>query len=401
MGTRRTRGFTLIELLVVISIIGVLIGLLLPAVQAARRAARKSQCASNMHNLAIALQGSLNTRGYYPVAGAFREPTTPCSTGLGCCITPPSVINGCFPTPSGTDFWKPCYGDSGPMYSWVVEILPYLDAQDLANAWNKEHIYTSAMPNPGAQPSNAAIASKTIGVLVCPDDLTAQPGAGNLSYVANGGFSRWWFMPNYGWSSGQSSGPDTTSGAPWGPDIAGRMGVMFLGSDNGHAPWDHKTTPTAIVDGSSQTLLLSENVLAGASSGYRIQNGPNTSGLVTNWACPHPNAIMFIGSDKVAGGSLVPSPASGTDGPGWSFANSKALNPLESINYGTYNVATEGAFPFASSFHSGGVNAVFCDGSVRFINDTINGTVYAKLLTPGGSILPPGMRQMPLSSDEY
>ncbi|XAM01450.1 DUF1559 domain-containing protein [Phycisphaeraceae bacterium D3-23] len=48
-------GFTLIELLVVISIIAVLIGILLPALSSARKSARQSQCASNLKQIATAL----------------------------------------------------------------------------------------------------------------------------------------------------------------------------------------------------------------------------------------------------------------------------------------------------------------------------------------------------------
>ena len=80
--------------------------------------------------------------------------------------------------------------DSGPLKSWVVDILPYIDANDLANAWNHDTGYLSTSSD-SASPSNLAICTKAIGVLTCPDDLTVQPGQGNLSYVVNVGFSRW------------------------------------------------------------------------------------------------------------------------------------------------------------------------------------------------------------------
>ncbi len=395
---RDRRGFTLIELLVVISIIGILVGLLLPAVNSAREAGRRTQCQNNMRQLGLGLINFTTSHNSFPNSGVFADSLNSSPTATTSYIyqsmTSPSSLSS---TPNVL------------LYSWVVEILPYLDAQDMYNAFDKTKGYAYALSSIPGQASNLKVSSTAIGVLRCPDDYTSQPGQGNLSYACNSGFSFYTGVPVSFTASidGSSSAFNTsmvwTSGSNSATPILQRLGVMFPGTDLGSLPWDYKTTPAAIADGMSNTLLLSENTLAGV--------GTTALGINSNWACPLPQFVSFIGSPNVCGGpgggytctssaagtNLYPGP--NTDGPNWIWANNKNAAVYDYINYGQ-NITTNGLFPFSNSAHPGGCNMVFCDGAVRFITATLNGTVYSKILTPAGSRLPVYCRQLPVSQDD-
>ena len=95
----RRRAFTLVELLVVIAIIGVLVALVLPAIQAAREAARRTQCINNLKNIGLAVLNHNSARKEYPTGG--------------------------------TDQWHMLFYGRG--YGWLVQILPYVEEENLRN----------------------------------------------------------------------------------------------------------------------------------------------------------------------------------------------------------------------------------------------------------------------------
>jgi prepilin-type processing-associated H-X9-DG protein len=321
------------------------------------------------------------------------------------------------------------------MYSWVVPILPYLDNQELYNQWT--FFYTQGTTTLAANyfdgfagspaylasgtASNWKIGNTAIGILRCPDDNTYQANQGNLSYVVNGGFALWHVVP-YGWAGSQIDGSaiPTTQPMTWAPSgstflatmgILQKMGVMFLESTlpqgvQVKVPWNVRSNMGGMVDGTSSTVMVSENTLTGVGS-----PSPYSVQLESNWASPMPTFSSFFGSSNVCSATVpivagtqlncttgLLKPNGDIDGATWANANKNGT--LQNINFGQ-NLTIEGSFPFSNSSHPGGCNMVFCDGAVRFIRAQIDGTVYSKILTPAGSRLPLYAKQMPVSQDDF
>jgi prepilin-type N-terminal cleavage/methylation domain-containing protein/prepilin-type processing-associated H-X9-DG protein len=426
--SNRVRGFTLIEMLVVITIIGVMVGLVLPAVQSAREAGRRTQCQNNMRNSGLGIQGFFDVNGRYPPAGVICDDPNK--------LNPPRLKIPMIGTRNlGIASWHDplCTPDSleVPMYNLVVEILPFIDQSDLANTWTKTgpgadgnyvpYSYLSTINVEQGQASNFAIGSTPLAVLRCPDDPTARPSQGNLSYGVSGGFVLWPALP-LGWTGSPIDGASTAnnfgldtgfSGLQWSPipvswpaeaGVCAKLGVMFLedygpyGPAQTKMPMKVRTTLISIVDGLSNTVLISENTLAGA--------GPPSvysKNVETNWASALATFCLFMGSDDVceSNGSCYQGglmPQSQVDGAMWAFAN--RVGTYKNINFGQ-NLTIEGSFPFSNSGHPAGCNMVFCDGAVRFISARIDGTVYSKTLTSAGSRLPSYARELPVSQDAF
>jgi prepilin-type N-terminal cleavage/methylation domain-containing protein/prepilin-type processing-associated H-X9-DG protein len=330
----KRRAFTLIELLVVIAIIAVLIALLLPAVQAAREAARRSSCVNNLKQIGLALQG------YHDVGGSF-----------------PAARPGHVTSSADLNY-----------LSGFVVILPYMEQSSMYNAWNFQvmfdpqtgQTYLASLNLPGVPAAgpqyvamNTSVSVSVINSYLCPSDPTARI----ISSATNGFLANTLATNSYAFSAGNFGPPNS--------------GILKT-TNNGFAFYQNPVGIRDILDGTSNTLSVGETV---ANDGnYRGQtvcpanSAPAGSTLLTNnvfnaWAV----CIRLGSSFRTA-------------------ANPPNTKPC----FGALAGVDNGAF---GSFHPGGTNFAFADGSVHFIKDTINLGVFQALSTRNlGEVI---------SSDQY
>jgi prepilin-type N-terminal cleavage/methylation domain-containing protein/prepilin-type processing-associated H-X9-DG protein len=330
--TSKGRGFTLIELLVVIAIIAVLIALLLPAVQAAREAARRAQCVNNLKQLGLAVANYESGVGCYPY-GQARENSGPQSVyGANYYFVGSSVF---------------------------VRLLPYLEQGNIANAWNYSYIEWTYQ--------NATAGSVGLNVLWCPSDGTiaglknTYPGWGwdgstqvlvYTSYAGNvGTFDRIADRAQvanpqyYSTMLSQANGIFYYIGFPTYPVQPTVQGASSI----------KPTTIAAITDGTSNTMAFGEKA-HGKLSQFADADG------TTDYLY---NLIWCEGGDS---DSL--------------FTTMYYLNPFGKVSSDAGGTGQTGSYNYdqggdqfsvaASSYHPGGANFCFCDGSVKFIKDTVS-----------------------------
>ncbi len=325
MGSRKS-GFTLIELLVVIAIIAILIALLLPAVQQAREAARRTQCRNNLKQLGLALHN------YHDNALVF----------------PPGYIG----LNSSNNF-------SG--WGWGTFILPFVDQAPLYNNINFGlNIYAAnAVTAPAI--NNQQVAATTLPAFRCPSDV-GDAKVNTVNVLTTGGT----VVPS-------------TATAPFGrsnyPGVAGiRYGgtgtpvVQTWGGFLDATATNPVTTPITPVTAAIYRGIFGEN----SRVGIRDMTDGTTNCIVVGerWT-PRLSAVGDTGQAVWAG--VVERTAQGqATGLGDTFYR---INQDIDSNTSTVRDNTSG---FAS-FHTGGAHFLLGDGTVKFLSENIDTTIYRQL----------------------
>jgi len=337
MSSPSRRGFTLIELLVVIAIIAVLIALLLPAVQAAREAARRAQCVNNMKQLGLAVHNYNGIQNIFP-ANLYLHP----------------------------NYSSAAYSWNNS--SWIVMILPQMEQQALYNATNFNFMWgTNQIGNWSATylgNQNMTVRQTVINSLLCPsdpspatdttnaDEINTSLAAGT-SYVGNLGDNCLACAPGNTLVSFCASQGYNCRGNQLGDPLTNTVGVPGTPTGSGIFWREDQGVPlSAITDGTSNTFLAGEQIMK-----------------VTQW-----NA--WVEANQCVGSTALPL---NYIAPGVTISG----NGSSVIATGASDVGSWTHWYSFRSMHPGGGNFLMCDGSVKFVKNSINMATYQALSTRG------------------
>jgi prepilin-type N-terminal cleavage/methylation domain-containing protein/prepilin-type processing-associated H-X9-DG protein len=338
------RGFTLIELLVVIAIIAVLVGLLLPAVQKVRDASYRTQCANNLKQIGLALHHYHDSNGRFPAAKIHSGTATRLQMN--------------YSGPEVNYVGKPfrVYNHTG----WTA-LLPYVEQDALFRQYNYQAPSSNSCSSAGLDDgevwlggraqTNADVVGTYVKVYTCPADTNPPPVVWDNGHpadpTANPPIPELPFYQAYSRQNARRSNylfasykaTDATPSYPYGTPV-GAFGT------NGSA------TMSAITDGLSNTIAVGESRQDKVLDVYGPYWGSGTHTCCHGIVLDETYHINYPYGRKELG----------------------MVGPQGLLQY---------AWTFGS-WHTGGANFVFCDGSVHFLTDDMSFKTFQALNSING-----------------
>ncbi|WP_168219201.1 DUF1559 domain-containing protein [Limnoglobus roseus] len=245
----------------------------------------------------------------------------------------------------------PVYGQSTPYrHGWVALVLPYLEQENVRKIYNQ----TSANWDDSV---NLTARMSQVKTFLCPSAKSGRVGQSNFVLTAGGPLqgpfdgAAWDYTNTWGLSSGLRNYLNAQAGSSIYPDSNSGMGV--IGNDGSRM--------AQVTDGTSNTLLISE---CANRPEYWVK-GKQNSGTPPSGGIGAGQVSGGVWADHQKGFSI-----DGSSADGLTLVGPCAMNCTNA--YELY------------AFHTGGVNACYTDGSVRFLRETMTINTLAALVSRAG-----------------
>ncbi|WP_010585663.1 DUF1559 domain-containing protein [Schlesneria paludicola] len=314
-------GFTLVELLVAIAIISLLIALLLPAVQQSRVAAQRLSCRNKLMQIGLAMQNYHSTFNLFSPGGVHTT------------TVPPGKV------PDGDEL-------RDGRAPWTVLLLPYLDESPRYSAFNMEATF-AVRKDKTSQTSapNLTEQFRPLDKYSCPSDVSGHGGlASNYAACQGGG------TPD---DAAEQTAP-----------IYGQLPRLFY--DNGVFFHNSSMSMKDLKDGSSNTILIGETKYIGTEASFAPSHAwwPWSAAIRSDSARLH--ASLFNISATC---DPINFPQNGE-------YTEEDIRRHRAVYEGAHHGGQQRVF---GSWHNGGAHFAMADGSVQFLNENMDLTLYRSL----------------------
>jgi len=364
--TKRTRsGFTLVELLVVIAIISILVGTLLPAVQKVRSAAARSKCSNNIRQIGLATLNYESSANSYPRAGEHVW------------------IDGGGGVHRVMDLQSP-----------FVFLLPHLEQSQAAAGYDPRYRY-----NDGGVPSNVASAKAMPPIFLCPANALSSD---RLNGRDSAGFGCADYFPV---PYTQLAADGSLSAGFWPSAMTGKAyptGFNVSATTNGYYKDFGRAAGFVSPARTWQLDAATFNPVGSSAFAIDAQYGATKVDDVSDGTSVSLLFVEGVGSNEkmmqapLSNGSAHFDPAAGGASARWRWASPdiasavrRKVNSAKNATYTGFDATDGCAWAQADcgpngqifSFHGNGAHAVFADGHVAYMRETLPLAVLRALVT--------------------